>query len=468
MASSIVDGPSFRDLCLDLGVPHRCLSRHEADLSAKLCEVVKDRLHAQATHLIGCAGMHAILFTYGSDGTPALTKFTATARLSSGRLIRRKRGRGVEYLIERGFLKTMIGGRPRVACVLRDPIPLLNGKGAWDCFAALTKFFPMVRRLGFRGILVEHYAFDRLLQASLSRKVQQRANLYYAAQSGEEGAPDDLALLEMKHWVVCTGCAAHDAHNALKWSLLWASPDPKDTLKRLHITVESLRNGFDLVHGKLQAFLVDVLVFKSEVPCYAESCEFWTLLGVPEEVADTLSELGVCWDGQYLSVSQTFATDPGLLAKLSTCLIAIFEFHKFTDSRWLTVGESCRSLVAATAVGLQRLVASILESPSTSQYYIGGFAKLDDATLRWATLAAISSRLSDSLLKTMLKDDRLAKRASVLTSTMQHELDALLAVSDPVWVRLSSVLQNSSSKLLRSQVIYSGNIAAAFFLSSGS
>eukprot|EP00974_Lingulodinium_polyedra_P048550 4662391-Lingulodinium_polyedra.AAC.1 len=57
-------------------------------------------------------------------------------------------------------------------------------------------------------------------------------------------------------------------------------------------------------------------------------------------------------------------------------MLAVFRFKKFTNSRWCTVRDSCRSLVAALALGLSGLVKMARANPKTSEYYIHGFSQL--------------------------------------------------------------------------------------------
>ena len=44
--------------------------------------------------------------------------------------------------------------------------------------------------------------------------------------------------------------------------------------------------------------------------------------------------------------------DEDLLETISATLLAIWRFHKFTESRWLTVGSATRVLVRAVLLGL--------------------------------------------------------------------------------------------------------------------
>ena len=44
---------------------------------------------------------------------------------------------------------------------------------------------------------------------------------------------------------------------------------------------------------------------------------------------------------------------------IMSCLLGAWRFRKFTESRWLTIGTSCRTLVCGVVYGLYGLVARI-------------------------------------------------------------------------------------------------------------
>lgn len=181
----VSDGQSLRLVFLEFSRAHRVVAKHEAMQVSKLVEVVKAYLMRKARALVDAAQGRAILYTYASDGTPMLTKSTFSHSLGGQRRFVRKAGRATDFLVERATLVTTgADGQRRVAVLLRDPRPLSEGKTAWHEFGAFKDFFPMLRTLKHRGIIVAHACFDRALQASLCRKIQQRQGLYYEVVGG--------------------------------------------------------------------------------------------------------------------------------------------------------------------------------------------------------------------------------------------------------------------------------------------
>eukprot|EP00974_Lingulodinium_polyedra_P027348 2642941-Lingulodinium_polyedra.AAC.1 len=71
----------MKDLFLDFAAPHKVLERAEVDTLYKLCEVGTALLEGKAKQLVAAAEGRPILYAYGSDCTPMLTKGTFVSRL---------------------------------------------------------------------------------------------------------------------------------------------------------------------------------------------------------------------------------------------------------------------------------------------------------------------------------------------------------------------------------------------------
>eukprot|EP00969_Alexandrium_andersonii_P342647 15145664-Alexandrium_andersonii.AAC.1 len=106
-------------------------------------------------------------------------------------------------------------------------------------------------------------------------------------------------MAELCDWVVGCACANHACHNGLKWSLLKHSED-SEVLKDFHIVVEAVRNGFDLLHKHLRAFVLKTMDFSQDPHDHFEVFNFWVNLGVDPDTAELLAELNLRWDGERL------------------------------------------------------------------------------------------------------------------------------------------------------------------------
>jgi len=69
-----MDASNLSKQVLELATPHRVLSSQDVSKAAKLCEVVKQYLTNKAKSVVAAASGRAVLFSYGSDGTPMLTR----------------------------------------------------------------------------------------------------------------------------------------------------------------------------------------------------------------------------------------------------------------------------------------------------------------------------------------------------------------------------------------------------------
>lgn len=373
-AAGAMDGDQISSKFLSFAKAARVLDKEESNIVSKLCEIGKSFLWSKARALVAGSGGRAILYSYGSDGTPLLTRETISAKTSSHQRVTRKAGDGTEFLVERAFFLTSSpSGEPVATCLFRDPRPLLEGKTAQHLFGAMCAFFPLLRTIGFEGVAVSHYVFDRAVYSPLARLARQRHALFYEVHYGEEERVGHPALLELKDWVLATGCCCHDIHNALKWGLLVVEKNLTEVHKKLYITIESLRNGFSLLHQHLPGFVSGAVQFTDSDGCSSDDeFNFWVALGVDPDIARQFSEMHLEWDGEHLLVDRSFEGVSGLHNNLCSCLLSVFAFSKFTDSRWCSVGPSCRSLLAGTSVGLQGLLQRIRTDPKSSDYYLHG------------------------------------------------------------------------------------------------
>ena len=460
-----MEGARFRELVLDHARCHKVLANISEEREvAKLVEVVKEYMRLKAKHFVAKCENRAILFSYGSDSTPLLTRASFSHVLDGKRVVRNA-GKAEEFLIERGFLRsTDSNGQPTMVCLGRDPLPLRDGKSAWHMFSALTRFFPLVQTLGHRGIIVSHYVFDRAMWAPLTRLVQQRHALFhqFACERGERTEAES-AQMQLLDWCVSTPCANHDCQNALKWALKNSGENQEDMLKGLHVSIAALRNGMDLLHAFLPAFVQQSVSFVLARPGAREPLyNFWVALGLESIVAELCAELQAMWRNDRLEVSEDCSEDPQLFEKLSHILLQACRFKSFTDSRWLTVGDACRSLVASLSLGLSQWVQLTRENPKTSDYYLHGFSQLDAHAKRYAVVAALTSPVCDALLVDLLEDDRVAQRVDALEESLQSELDWLVSLQPLIWESLSALLGECGPATLRTQCLLAATTIAAF------
>ena len=87
--------------------------------------------------------------------------------------------------------------------------------------------------------------------------------------------------------------------------------------------------------------------FHCSIQCTASLC-IWDIPGVIEETAFILAEMDLKWCDGGLYVNQRVGPmTPELQGKVGACIVELMAFKKFTDSRWVSVGRTCKSLVGS-------------------------------------------------------------------------------------------------------------------------
>ena len=379
-------------------------SPHERLQLGKLCEVLKAYMVRSAQANVQQGGQVPMLFTYSSDGTPVMTKTRISVQSGvSGKSakVRRVGGQSEEFLLQLAFIRFRDDlGRVHTLPILRDPLPLTEGKSSWAVFGCLQDFFPSLRDLGHQGVLIEHFSFDRALFTPLRRMVLQQQAISRSLRASSQDST--LKTLErLLHWTVFTGCACHDVHNSLKWSM-WSFFHSDQVLKDMFVVIASLRNSYSMLYDHLGIWLGHIVkAVERPVPAQVLQ-EVYTALGVEPAEAESLAELGLIFVEGHLQVSASAAEESNLVERITGLVLHVWRFVQFTDSRWVTVGRSCRTLTASLLLGLGNLVEAIQRSPKYSNFHIGGFSKLSDQVRLFGLVASLASHPADSVLESCL------------------------------------------------------------------
>ena len=430
---------------------------HKIGLLAEVGQRYQRILIRKAVHAAQGAPM---LMSYSADGTPALLKHQVKQQNPSGSSVLRSGKASHELLVQTLFCRRLDGmGKSHTVALLHAPVPLTNGKSAMAQYAVGREFVPDLRKEGHRGIQICHFAFDRACYSALA-KLWQQHHQGLAAEGGSDEDGDPLAstaLLDLLTWVVATPCAVHDTHNGLKWSLF-------EILKDVFVVIESLRNCLDLLHSYLGLWLADHLHFveEEELNSVDSLQDLWLAIGVAPSVVEILAEeLRLRWRDGKIEVAASCRETDDLVGKISFALLSLWHFQKFSESRWVTVGASCRSLAAGLLTGLPSLVATIRKDPKASDFNPHGFERLTATARKFVVRAAVSSHVSDAGLRTLMEDSRVVVHLPALKGSVQDEVQWLADVGGSVWTALAGASGEAAS-VLRSDTIASGHVALAF------
>ena len=430
---------------------------------AQAVEICKQSLLHHAESFVRSIGDLPLLVSYSSDGTPMQSRKTVQAKLPSKKV--RRTGRGSdELLVQNVFFRSLdASGQARTVVVMMDPLPLTHGKSAAAMFSCYRSFFPDPRSWGHRGVEVVHFASDRAAFTAL------RDLIFQFGQASTTRFVDDAFpnqhVLDLHHWFVGTPCALHDAHNALKWSLPQHFNDSNLTTD-VHIGIEALRNSTDIIHGHLRGWLMKVVSFADpdSLPSEQELHTIWLALAVPVDTLDFLaSTLRLHWDGEKLCLDGKCRERAGLLEELSGTILALWSFHSFSTSRWVTVGCACRSLICGWLSGLDHFVDYVSGLAGASHYHLGGYQRLRPHVRDFVVRCGMISYLPESILTCLLEDCRVARHIDMLKEEVHTELSWLSGLIPFVWERLATCSVSDGFGSLRSDVLH-GALAAAGFL----
>jgi hypothetical protein len=225
-------------------------SRSEKETAGKVCEVLKAHLRDIFFAKLHEAADQPLLLSYSSDATSVVCRCQDSVDLK-GKTVTRCGKELYELLMQQMFCKTVSStGAEQAAILYFDPIPLSAGKTSWHLFEAACQSHPHPRKSGHKAILLYHFCSDRAVLSSLGRMLAQRLEAFFRVDNCMD---EDGGLLRLLTWYVQTGCAGHDCHNGMKWSVM--SYLDADGVRDVHIVIESLRNSFSSAHGEINKFL---------------------------------------------------------------------------------------------------------------------------------------------------------------------------------------------------------------------
>ena len=443
-----------------------CRLSHSLDASGllrleQLVEGLKAHLQAKVSLFMKRHQHNAILVCYSADATPVLV--ASTSKMSSASLgsTRRSGRQLIEFLMQKSFYKSFsVSGAMDMTVVLKDPLPLSEGKRGWNMFTAAAEFQPLLRRAGHPSTCLQHMCADRAVFSSLDRHLRGRQGAFYDPAHGPDhgrAAP----LLNNTDWMLSSPCAVHDAHNGLKWGL--DAVTESTTLEDLHIAVESLRNSFAAVRAHITPFLQRRLRFHNP-PLEASDgdCALWVLLGLEADWVEVIMGLNPLWKDGWLFVNDVVEPESTSLEQVSHLIFHLMRWRQFTQSRWASLGASCRALLASLLLGLTEIVSITRDNPHVSDYHLGGFERLSEHVMRFAIVCAAGAYPIENFIQCMLHDDRLLRRLSTLEEDLQEEVHYLEHLPADTWSRFASLLADGSPGTLQSGVLHVAHVSIAY------
>ena len=430
------------------------------------CEVTKEVLKTASLELVAAAQGSPILTVKSSDGTPITVVHRTESVLPSGEKVVRT-GRGCsEYLVKNQFFRYKdASGQMRSSVMLQEPIPMSKGKTKEAVFAAQSKDWVSLRQLGHRGICVEQDVHDR----ALAKPIETLWKKWHMLDApAHDPADSDFAwpvsVFRLLEWVVCLPCALHDAHNSYKWAMMHRVDGAEDLNKNCYICIESLRNSWNLISGRLDEWVCSRLEFVDiESPWTThEAYELWSALGVEVEACEVLADMQLHFADGRLRISKAYLGKELVEKDVAAVLQAAWRFIRFSDSRYGTEGLASRGIVVALLLGIEDLVDDITMGGRIKDYYLGGFRRLSDGVRLFFVESSIISRVSEACVVFLQEEPRVALAYRELWALLSEEMRWLIDLPDHVWEVLAFIARVEPAEL-KSDCIHGGHISFHFF-----
>jgi hypothetical protein len=445
------------ELAIALAKPTHVCDKADLEACRRICEVSKQWLRSNAESWLAARCESPVLVQYCSDCTPLQTRQQYRSELDQLKVHRQGKRTG-EYLVERLFLCDT-DFKPIV--MFSEPVKLAD-KTQWSHLQACRNLFSSAREAGHKGLCISHHIWDGAVKSSMERLRKQFFEAMHHHHTASLG-PEAAHRLKLLHWDTYVPCKAHECHNSLKWGVFKYIED-KSTLKNAYITMESLRNAFDELETNCRPWIRSCLHYEDwGLDCISE---LWTVLGISGEWLETLVELQLRFESGMLLVASAFEGNPDTENLVYHCMMHLWQFSKFTDSRWVTLGCASRSLLASTLVGLHSLVQHIMSNPASSSYYIRGFGHFDQKVHELVGIVSTSSFVADSVLQLLLEDDRVPRNIESIDNELIDEVNFVFNISSGVWRTLASACNMSEGELqdacISSALVQAGFITGKF------
>ena len=455
----------FQELLVKHGKTAPSLSVAEVIEAERLVEAWKlFQKESVATMLVENAGM-PVLWQHSVDTTPVAIR--SVLQKQSGTLKYQGSGKSTkDLLVQQVFLSTINAKGARIHKVLfREPLVLEHGKTTAALTACALQCPGMnVRPASESSICISHQVGDRAIPKGTRMAIsgQRVLSMQSRGSESEEASGKD----SIRHWQTSVGCAAHDLHNSLRWAHQVVFDHPKDVLTNLYVAMSSFKTAQVVAASSLGAWLDVVICPKdpSLCPPVPDLEILYDTLLVDADLKSILLQTQLHWDPKAakLCISDVYMADAqDWSADISTVILSACSFVRFTASRWLTLGSSCRQWLLASILGFQHLFQHLKTTGALTPWASSGGDKMGDAEKQFCAVVGLCSHVSESCLAIALEDCRLALHSTLLQESISEETEKLQQVPDTVWAVLGPLVA-LTSKQLRNKVLWGAAVSASY------
>ena len=326
--------------------------------------------------------------------------------------------------------------------VFRDPIPV-QGKKTGQQLAAIAASCPAIFADAADSdvLRLKHIVLDRGVPVGIahflsghwhgSTEQTPGPTTSSAGVSSSSIVEQTGAHSSLLHWHTYVGCVCHDLHNALKWSMSAEFQDT-DMLKKIYNLCVASRHLYMAIYNGLGSALWELLVPSnaSTLPSTTQLRNLWESLQLGEDLVEELVHFKIiCLEG-VLHVDEESMKDPDAMARLSACLMGAWAFKTFSASRWLTIGQSCRTLLAAWLSGYQLIAAALDSEDKLPAFEVAALNAIDQSCRRFVCVASFAALLPEALLAFVFRDNRVARNQHILLDMCWSGLHLIEGLDD--------------------------------------
>ena len=178
-------------------------------------------------------------------------------------------------------------------------------------------------------------------------------------------------------------------------------------------------------------------------------------------IPQVLVNMQVRFEDGFLKVWVGFQDKEDTMEQLSTAILHLWRYRPFSDSRWLTLGETCRSLMKGFLTGLHHVISRARANPKHSDWHLHCWDSMSSELKRDIVQCGLCSYVADSFLCEALSDDRVARRLGEFEDAVDSEVDFVASISTDVWDVFGN-MSGANPRTLRSDTMSSAHLCQAF------
>lgn len=224
-------------------------------------------------------------------------------------------------------------------------------------------------------------------------------------------------------------------------------------MKDIWVTIRSLRNTYNLFMDNVFPWLQMFVLWSEAPPSDALLRKLYYTLELDLTAPDVpVGYVCVYMDRRFV-ISAQFRDDPDVLDNVAGAIVSAFHFRNYSESRWVGLAPSGRSLVVSDCFGLSSFVDMMRVQTGASDFYIKSFARWDDAARKCTAIAALGSSVVGLLLHLVLENDCLVKQVNVLEDACASEFAFVNGISEFVFAFIAKEVVHSNAVEIRSEVL---------------